>query len=282
MSVKVSYPSRLLGVVAGIRFAPRRSFARLLVIALPFAVSVARWPALSAETNPPPAVSSTTVEATNFQAIIQAYLQLQEQLRATQLAIEQNRQEIKAAATQNAEALSQALAGVQESFATQRAQDLQAMQRSNKAMLIVLSTFAAMGFLTLLMMSYFQWRLSKGLAELSAALHSTLSPEAQSPTAVLGSFEPAGLRLPGGVTPHATGAHDSEVNPPAGSKPRQGPNLPIQNLLLSDPRVLARRRQVRALKTAVIVGLVCAAGLALLFYVVTYSKLGFGYFHTPG
>ena len=67
-------------------------------------------------------------------------------LRATQLAIEQNRLETKAAAIQNAEALSKGLQAIQQAFAAQRAQDLEAMQRSNKVMLIVVGIFGAMVF----------------------------------------------------------------------------------------------------------------------------------------
>jgi len=44
------------------------------------------------------------------------------------------------------------------------------MQRSNKVILIVVGTFAAMGFLTMLIMTYFQWRTSSSLAGISAAL----------------------------------------------------------------------------------------------------------------
>ena len=59
---------------------------------------------------------------------------------------------------------------IQEAFSAQRAQDWEAIQRSNKVMLIVAGTFAGIGFLTLLIMTWFQWRMSKGLAEISAAL----------------------------------------------------------------------------------------------------------------
>src|SRR5208282_2344667 len=104
----------------------------------------------------------------------------------TQLVIEQNREEIKAAAAQSAETLSKALEGIQESFAAQRARVLEAMQQSNKLMRVVVGTFAAMGFLTLLMMSYFQWRMSKGLAEISAAVPAALGLGAGSAAGALG------------------------------------------------------------------------------------------------
>ena len=63
------------------------------------------------------------------------------------------------------------------------------------------------------------------------------------------------------------------------SKPHEVPNRAAELRLFPDPVTSLRRRRIRPLRTAVIVGLICAAALALLFYVVTYRKLGFGYLH---
>ena len=108
----------------------------------------ASWESLGAESNPPPAAASQ-IQGTNSQEVVQLYLQLQEQLRVTQLAIDQTRQETKEAVAQTAEALSKALQTMQETFAAQRARDWEAMQKSNNAMLIVAGTFAAIGFLAI-------------------------------------------------------------------------------------------------------------------------------------
>jgi TolA-binding protein len=226
-------------------------FARVLaaVLLVQFA---AVGQGVSEETNAPQPGLSMLVQ-TNAQAIIQAFLQLQQQLHATQLAIEENRREIKEATAQNAEALSTALQTIQDNFTAQRARDLQAMQQHNKVVLILVGSFAGMGFLTMLMMSYFQWRMSKGLAEISAALPAALGLGHGSAPAALGAGRALGARLIGSSAPSA--------------KP------------LPDPDTAFRRRQLRALRTAVIVGLICAAALALLFYFVTYRKLGFGYLH---
>jgi hypothetical protein len=59
-------------------------------------------------------------------------------------------------------------------------------------------------------------------------------------------------------------------------KRREGTKPAIEHLRFPEPGDLLRKRQFRALGVAVIVGLICAAGLALLFYVVTYKKLGYG------
>ncbi len=219
-------------------------------------LSLVSWRSLAEETNSPPPAAASRAD-TNSEALLQAYLQLQEQLRETQLAIERNRQEIKAVAAQNAESLSKALEGIQESFTAQRARDLEAMQRSNKVILIVVGTFAGMGFLTLLMMSYFQWRMSKGLAEISAAVPAALGLGVGSTAAALNPAGQLNLRLPG-VTPLS-----------------EAPSRAAELRLYHNPVTSLRRRRVRPLRAAVIVGLICAAVLALVFYALTYWQLGF-------
>ena len=137
-----------------------------VAIAFPLLLGSGTWESLGAESSPP---AAGHFEETNFPGLLHVCLQLQEQLQATQLAIEQSRREAKEAAAQNAGALANGLQSIEQAFSAQRAQDLAAMQRSNKVTLIVAGTFAGMGLLTLLMMTCFQWRMSKGLAEISAA-----------------------------------------------------------------------------------------------------------------
>ena len=117
-----------------------------------------------------PAVPPAKVEETNSQDTLRSYLQLQEQLHATQLAIERTRKEADEAAAENARMLASRLQAIEQALAAQRAQELQAMQSSNKVMLIVAGVFAALGFVAMLFMAYFQWRTVNRLAELSAAL----------------------------------------------------------------------------------------------------------------
>ena len=216
---------------------------------------------------------------TNLQALLQAYLQLQEQLRATQVAIEQNRQEIREAATRNTDALSNALQTIQERFAVQHARDLEVMQNSNKVILFVVSTFAAMGCLTLLMMSYFQWRMSKGLAQISAAVQLALGLDTGPATGALGAAGQSNLRLPEGLHDQAQRAPEPSPSLPPAFKPYKASYRAGEPRLVPDPVASLRRGRIRPVRAAVIVGLICAGALALLFYLVTYSKLGFGYFH---
>jgi tetratricopeptide (TPR) repeat protein len=130
---------------------------------------------LGAESSPSPPVPSH-VETTNSNEIIQSLLQLQTELHDTQRAFEQSRQESRDAARQNAEALSNGLKSVERTFSAQRARELEAlqgaseaMQRSNRMMLLVVGTLAVMGFLAMLIMSYFQWRANCSLAAMAAA-----------------------------------------------------------------------------------------------------------------
>ena len=283
VSVRVSLLSGLAGPAAASCRRPRQakpgltSFPRL-VAALSLLLCSVSWGGLTAQTNPPPP-AATSIADTNSQALLQACLQLQDQLRVTQLAMEQSRQEIKAAAAQSAESFSKALESIQESFAAQRARDSEAMQQSNKLTLMVVGTFAAMGFLTLLMMSYFQWRMSKGLAEISAAVPAALGLGAGSAAGALGPARQSDLRLPGATQHHEDRIPELPQSAFPASKPPGALNRAAELRLMHDPVTSLRRRRIRPLRTVAIVGLIFAAALAVLFYVVTYKNLGFDYLH---
>ena len=125
--------------------------------------------ALAAETSTPTALTGKA-EDTNTQDTLRAYLQLQEQLHATQLAIERSRKEADTAAVDSAKAFAARLQSIEQALTAQRAQELDVMQSSNKTMLLVAGLFAILGFLAMMSMAYFQWRTINRLAEISAAL----------------------------------------------------------------------------------------------------------------
>ncbi len=227
--------------------------------------------------NSAPQPATSQLEAANPQELVQAYVQLQEQLRATQLAIEHSRQETKDAAVQSAEALSNGLQAIQQAVSIQRAEDWQAIQTSNRVMLIVVGTFAALGCLTMLIMSYFQWRMSKGLADISAALPLALGLEPDAGVAAFAPIRQPSLRPPRPMRTPTEHSHRPEQAAPVAVANREAAIAPVEARLFPVPVALLRRRQSRALRVAVIVGMICAAVLALVFYVVTYRKLGFGY-----
>jgi hypothetical protein len=246
--------------------------------ALALLLTLGAQQSLGQESNPLPPTTNL-IEQVSSQELLRVFLQLQEQLRATQLAIEHNRQEAKEAALQTSQSFSNGLQAIQQSVAAQRARDWAAMQESNQTMLIVVGTFAAMSFLTMLIMTVFQWRMSKGLAQISAALPGALGLAA-------GSEEPA--LVAAGLTdlhlPETAGEPESPPPRPAPA-PQPPPKrfrdltlLPGSRLFLDSSLELPRPR-IRALRTAVIVGLICAAVLALVLYIVTCRKLGFGHIH---
>jgi len=147
--------------------APIADWPRCALLALALICCSARC--LGAEPVSPPAALVRS-EETNTQETLRSYLQLQEQIHATQLAIEHSRTQAEAAAAETAKAFTARLQGIEQALSSQRAQELEAMQSSNKVMLIVAGLFAALGLLAMLFMAYFQWRTINRLAEISAAL----------------------------------------------------------------------------------------------------------------
>jgi tetratricopeptide (TPR) repeat protein len=176
------------------------------------------------------AVQSGRSEETNTQEALRAYLQLQEQLHANQLALEQTRKEAKEAAVQNADVLAKRLQEIEAALSTQRSRELDAMQSSNRVMLLVAGVFAAIGFMSMLIMAYFQWRTVNGLAEISAALPMSRGFGPGHALAALGPGDlhlaPAGpteqsnLRLLGAMEQLEKRIHELEHTPHQGAKPK--------------------------------------------------------------
>jgi tetratricopeptide (TPR) repeat protein len=171
----------------------------LLLLAAFGLVAMTHLQGWASDTNLPTAPVAH-VEDTNTQETLRAYLQLQEQLHATQLAIEQNRKEAKEVAAQNAEFLAGRLHDIEGALATQRARELEAMQSSNRVMLIVAGTFAAFGFVVMLLVAYFQWRTVHGLTGISAAFSGPRAlPPGDGPVVSIGPAEHSNVRLLGAL-----------------------------------------------------------------------------------
>ena len=124
-----------------------------------------------------PPMPAGKMDETNSQDLLRAYLQVQEQLHATQLFIEHSRKDADAVAAETSRLFASRLQAIEQTLAVQRAQELEAMQNSNKVMLLVAGLFALFGFLAMLFMAYFQWRTISRLAEISAALPVAASQE---------------------------------------------------------------------------------------------------------
>jgi tetratricopeptide (TPR) repeat protein len=205
MSVTVPVTLRFSGAIAGFRSESRRVQQRLAAVAASVAALALVLPwagkASQAAENPPPQPGQ--IEETNLQMLLRSASQIQEQLQATHLALEQNRQEARQAAAQNAEALSNGLQVLQQTFSAQRAQETEARQRSdqarqrtNKVMLVWAGTFAGLGVAALVLLTFFQRGAAKQLAEISNALPLRLGPGRAAEVIALG---PGDWRLaPGG------------------------------------------------------------------------------------
>lgn len=126
-------------------------------------------PALKAEETNVAAAEAKSPEGVNAEAL-RSYLQLQEQLRATQMALERNRQEAESLAERNAEAVTLRLQLIEQAVSAQRARELEAMQGTNRLLLIMAGSFAAIGFIAMVLTAYLQWRAVNRLAEFTAAV----------------------------------------------------------------------------------------------------------------
>lgn len=124
------------------------------------------------ETKPPATV--TTESSTNAtlvaQQVLQAYLLAQEQLRVIQRDVEQSRKDAEAAAQRNAETIAGRLNQIGQELSTQRQRESEAMQNSNRAMLVVAGAFAAIGFLAMVFTAWFQMRSLNRLAAVAGAM----------------------------------------------------------------------------------------------------------------
>jgi tetratricopeptide (TPR) repeat protein len=171
-----------------------------LLLANPFIHSRAE------ETNAPAAPAARTEDATNTVDALRSYLQLQEQLQATQLALERNRRDSETLAARNAEAIAMRLQLLEQAMSAQRARDLETMQSANRLLLIVAGLFAVMGFAAMLLTAYLQWRAVNRLAEFTALLpavgRAALPPPGPTETRLVsaGVTEQSNARLFGALT----------------------------------------------------------------------------------
>jgi tetratricopeptide (TPR) repeat protein len=133
-------------------------------------VFAAAWLAavpLSAQTN----IASTATNDT----VANGYLQIQEQLHATQLAIEQNSLAATEEAKKNADALAARLQSLEQTVAAQRANEAEAARRTQQFTLVIAAVFGVAGLGVLLLMVYFQWRAFSQIAQISTQQHAALA-----------------------------------------------------------------------------------------------------------
>ncbi len=102
--------------------------------------------------------------STNADAAVNGNLQIQAQLHATQLQIEQSRAEAAAEAKRNADAMAARIQSLEQTVASQRA----AAADDERITLSIVGVFALAGLVVLLLTGWFQWRAFSQLAEISS------------------------------------------------------------------------------------------------------------------
>ena len=122
------------------------------------------------ETNSVSTPPDSTIHATDSttQAVANGYLQIQEQLHVTLLAIEDSRQRAEAEAATNAAVLTARIQTPEQIIATQRQDEAEAARKAQQLMLFMAGAFGLVGLGIMLLMVYFQWRAFTQLVEISA------------------------------------------------------------------------------------------------------------------
>ncbi|PYJ08934.1 MAG: hypothetical protein DME25_00080 [Verrucomicrobia bacterium] len=141
--------------------------------ALAFLLAATCAQALGAENGQPAAPAAKTEDTNSLDMLRNFNLQLQEQVHQNQLTLERYREEANETAVRNAESIAARFKTIEQSLAFQRGRELETMQSSNRLMVVVAGTVAGVGFIAMLLMAYFQWRLVNRLGITSAALPPT-------------------------------------------------------------------------------------------------------------
>lgn len=112
---------------------------------------------------------------------LNAFLQIQEQLHATQLLIESNRVTAAAEAQRSAADMTARLRLLEQTVATQRTGEIEATQKAQRLTLVLAGVFGVVGLTAMFFMAYFQWRAVTRLVELSTLHPSALAGRDTSP-----------------------------------------------------------------------------------------------------
>jgi len=183
---------------------------------------------------------------------LRAYLALQEQVRATQVALEKNRQETEAFAARSATALADQIKALTQSLGEQRAREVEAMQSTNRLMLIVVGVFACLGFIAMLLTSWLQMKALNRLTEFSSGLsmRSNLggllpggslisnAAAAQANTQLFGALDRIEQRMKelehAGGSPVVSASAPAPASPPAGERSKPAEHSPVTQAAVPD------------------------------------------------
>jgi tetratricopeptide (TPR) repeat protein len=123
--------------------------------------------------------AQTNSPSTNTDELLNGYLQIQEQLHATRMAIEDAQLTAADDAKRNADAISARLQSLEQTVADQRNSDADAARKTQQLTLLLAGAFGLAGLGIMVLMFYFQWRAFSQLAQISSQHNSALvSPAA--------------------------------------------------------------------------------------------------------
>ena len=146
-----------------------QKFAALLALLLIPLLAPAADPA-------PPAATTNVVVMEPDPQLLRSVLILQEQVRTTQRAVEQAREEAQAESKRTADTMSARLNTIEQSLNTQRDQELRDLQKSTHKMIIIVGLATAVGFLAMMITGFMQARAASRLTEVSRQLAALPAP----------------------------------------------------------------------------------------------------------
>lgn len=123
-----------------------------------FAILLLVSPVLADTNTPAASVGATNAAPGVPEELLRSQLQLQEQLHNLQTRWERSQEDAESAAARNSELIAEKLRTIESSLNDQRAKELETIQSSNRTLLLVAGGFAAVGFVTMLVMAFLQWR----------------------------------------------------------------------------------------------------------------------------
>ena len=163
------------------RSLPSRAVNALIktVLLMPLFLAVCFAPRALSQPGEPPLttvpVAGTATNETEVQ-LLRNFLIVQDQLRATQRAVEQAREQGLADARRAEEALTARLNLIEQTLSAQRATELAAMQQSTKTVIVIASVITVAGLLAVVFAGFVQARAMIRLTEVSRQLSAALPP----------------------------------------------------------------------------------------------------------
>ena len=121
------------------------------------------------------AQNTNTVPVSTRDDVSNNYLQIQEQIHATQLAIAESQLAAADAAKSNSDILAARLESLEQSVAAQHSADAEAARKTQQMTLFLAGAFGLAGLGIMLLMVYFQWRAFTQLAQISTQQHAAIA-----------------------------------------------------------------------------------------------------------